>query len=103
MTTDELRAYFGQTPPAAGDPLLQLALDGAVALAKSYIGRDLPDPVPADLKDAIYTLAARRVHERNAGYQDAVSGDFGPIYFKQLPASVKLVLDAHTRPQVFLA
>lgn len=103
LTIDDLRAYVhaGGTGSQAGDEaFLQSALEGAIDLAGHFVV--IPDPLTADLRDAILTLAARRYHERNTGYRDATVDESGaPMYFKQLPASVKVVFDSY-KPSVRL-
>jgi hypothetical protein len=103
LTLDDLRRYIaggaaGVSAGAADDEFLTDVLRSAVTFTDGYIG-GLPSPIPADLRDAILTLAARRYHERNSGYQDAMVGGDGMVnYFKQLPASVKVILDRY-KPQ----
>lgn len=104
LTIADLDGYIGAASSTSDAAFLQSALDSAIAFTTRYISV-LPDPLPADLRDAILTLAARRYHERNAGYQDAttVSADGGLNYFKQLPASVKVILDQYAPAGLFLS
>jgi hypothetical protein len=59
--------------------------------ALSITGRFGWNPLPADLDDAIYTLAARRYRERQSNHADSVQLPEGLTlaYFRQLPASVQ--------------
>lgn len=61
-------------------------------------GRFGLDPFPADLADAIYVLAARNFHEKDAGYADAVAPGEGAAaaqYFRMMPARVRAVFDSY--------
>lgn len=105
-TVENLRAYLGLGAGDAAEAMLAPALAGAVA----YVKRNYPaavtgtDGTPAgdDVKDAMLTLAARRYHERNTGYQDAYETSAGPMFVKQLPASVAVVLESYAPPRWFV-
>lgn len=54
-------------------------------------------PAPDDIVDAVLTITARRFREKDAGYSDVVQLQDGAVanYFKQLPASVKAIVDSY--------
>jgi hypothetical protein len=53
------------------------------------------DPIPDELEDVTYALAARFYRERDAGYSDAVQTAQGFLsYFRQLPPRLQMVLDS---------
>lgn len=56
-------------------------------------------PAPADLKDAVLMMAARRWRERDAAYGDSVQMPEGGIvsYFRQFPPSVQSTLDSYAK------
>lgn len=57
-------------------------------------------PAPADLKDAVLFMAARRWKERDAVYGDTVQfPDGGPVvsYFRQFPPAVQATLELYIR------
>jgi hypothetical protein len=101
VTVTGLRAYLSLTAGDAADGLLAPALDGA----KAFVARNYPAaavaPVGADVIDAVYTLAARRYHERNSGYADALDSGVGAVWARALPVSVRVVLESY-RPQSFI-
>jgi len=61
-------------------------------------------PIPADLLEAIYTLAARMFYEREAQYADQVQiveggGAAGVVqYYRQLPPRTRLAFASYTLP-----
>ena len=64
-------------------------------------GRFGLDPVPEDLRDAIYTLAARNYHEKDAMYGDVVapSEEGGAVsFFRQVPPRVRAILTSWQVP-----
>lgn len=99
VTVTGLRAYLGLTAGDAADGLLAPALDGA----KAFVVRNYPaaavapvgGDVGADVVDAVYTLAARRYHERNSGYADALDNGTGAVWARALPVSVRVVLESY--------
>lgn len=65
----------------------------------SITGRFGYYPPPPEIKDAVLAMAARRYRERDAGYGDAVQTPEGGVvsYFRSIPGSVRIILDAHRR------
>jgi hypothetical protein len=63
------------------------------------------NPAPADIKDAVLTLASRKYRERDAGYGDTVQLPEGGViaYFSQLPSSVAMTLDSYRIPTFAIA
>lgn len=57
-------------------------------------------PMPVDLLDSIYAMAARKWREKDANYADTVVHPDGSqdAYYRQLPASVKAAWDAWKLP-----
>lgn len=58
--------------------------------------------IPDSLRVAIYTLAARAFHERDAGFSDqAAIAEGAPVqaYYRQLPPAVKLVFASFAVPR----
>lgn len=86
----------------AGSPAYRLTvpLTHDAGFVLQVTGRFGLSPAPADLKDAVLALAARRYRERDAAYGDTVTHDDGlqTSYFRQLPAAVKLVLESYKLP-----
>lgn len=58
-------------------------------------------PLPDDLLDSIYSMAARKWREKDASYADTVVLEDGSqaAYYRQLPASVKAAWDAWSIPE----
>lgn len=54
-------------------------------------------PIPAPINDAVYRLAARMYHERDATYSDALLLPEGGVlqYFRQMPATVQAGVNAY--------
>lgn len=74
-------------------------VDRSLPLAQNLVvtGRFGVVPAPADIVDAVLSIAARRYRERDAAYGDAVQlGDGGVVsYFRQMPLSVRAILDSY--------
>lgn len=87
---------FGLTIPAQ-DPVTALP-------AIQITGRFGMWPAPADLKDAVLVMSARRWRERDASYGDSVQLAEGVTvsYFKQFPATVQATIQSYTRPVLAL-
>jgi hypothetical protein len=88
----ELEPYSSEEPST----FLRLAeRPSAQGGVLSITGRFGWNPLPADLDDAIYTLAARRYRERQSNHADSVQLPEGLTlaYFRQLPASVQGTLN----------
>lgn len=70
----------------------------------SITGRWGFSPVPAGIKDAVLTIAARRFHEKKSMFQDSVALPDGSVlsYFRQLPASVQGALNQYRSVKVAL-
>jgi hypothetical protein len=58
------------------------------------------NPIPADIRDAVLTLAARRFRERDASFADSVQDtELGTLSFsRQLPPAVASVFDSYRPP-----
>lgn len=59
------------------------------------------EAIPDNLRNAIYVLAARAVHERDAAYADQVAiaeGAGVQSYYRQLPPATKLVFATYSLP-----
>jgi hypothetical protein len=53
------------------------------------------NPIPPELEDVTYALAARFYRERDAAYSDAVQTAQGFLsYFRELPPRLQMVLDS---------
>ena len=87
-------------------PYLERVLDGVVAYFEHFTGRTLTDldPLPAHLEDALYTLAARRAHERQTGYSDTVTiGEDREVSYGNPIQSVMATFAQFKLPQTYLA
>lgn len=84
----ELRKNKATDPDDHPRPFLELLRGGLVC---EVTGRFGFVEIPADMKDAIYSIAARRMYERESGFVDAIrTNAFGDrTYFKQFPAGVQ--------------
>lgn len=58
--------------------------------------------VPADIRDAVMTIGARRYRERDANFSDAVQMADGSIqsYFRSLPSNIQLILRSYKSPRI---
>lgn len=107
-----LDAVTGYRPIVRDGVIVQLLLgDGrcshgwqrGYALPQTIVvtGRFGIDPLPANLVDAIYLLAARYWYEREASYADQVAVAEGAgvqTYYRQLPPRTKLVFASYALP-----
>lgn len=61
-------------------------------------------PLPANLRDAIYVLAARSYYERGAQYADSVAvgeGATADVYYRQLPPRTRMVFQSYVLPPAY--
>jgi hypothetical protein len=86
-----------------GDPAMRLYLTRTPYLllgdtgALRIVGRWGMLETPDDIRESVITLASRKWRERDAAYSDQVITAEGSVmaYFRQLPGSVKVTLDAY--------
>ena len=95
-----LEDYLDRRQPDGGDGYLQRVLDGAEAYARRYISTGFPLEIPADLADAIYTLAAHRALAKDlnfGGLAQVGNGEDYAITLNRLPASIHATFALYKR------
>jgi hypothetical protein len=89
---DQSGTWWNSAPEALNRPLQHhITVTGKFGFAE----------LPTDLRNAIYSLAARNFYERDAGYADQVAiaeGAAVQSYFRQLPPPVKLAFANYQLP-----
>lgn len=105
--SDYLLGNYSATSPATQIELLQTASSTLIPSETelTILGRFGFNPTPADILDAVLTIAARRYRERDAAYADAVQlGETGAInsYFRSLPSNIQHILRSYKQPRLAL-
>lgn len=97
---------YSQSSPAKQIELLQRATPSLTRPETALVlkGRFGFNPTPADIIDAVLTIAARRYRERDAVFSDAVQTSDGGLlsYFRSLPSNIQHILRSYKEPRVAL-
>lgn len=104
---DYLLGNYSAASPATQIELLQTASSTLVPSETelTILGRFGFNPTPADILDAVLTIAARRYRERDAAFADAVQlGETGAVnsYFRSLPSNIQHILRSYKLPRIAL-
>ncbi len=98
---------YSAASPANQIELLQTAVPSLTQpeTELTITGRFGFNPTPADIVDAVLTIAARRYRERDAVFSDSLQTSEGGLltYFRSLPSNIQLILRSYKMPRLAVA